>query len=254
MEHEDLVKQALAIRDFEQKILADPTIPGTFHTCLGQEWTAVCVMNALKKGDVIFSNHRGHGHYLAWTGDFDGLLAELKGKPNGCCGGIGGSQHLHAEGFYSNGIQGGMVPIAAGVAMGFKRRKQKNVVVCFIGDGTMGQGVVYETMNFIDAFKVPLIIVIEANAWAMYTQQQEFYPVIGNIADTFGMWHQFYDSYPNEWPRKIKANIQLSRVNQEPYIMEFWKNRLGPHSRGKETRSKEELERLWAEDWLEQQR
>ena len=69
------------------------------------------------------------------------------GKASGTCGGIGSSQHLHKENFYSNGIQGGIVPIATGMALAEKYMKNSKIVVVFIGDGTLGEGVVYESMN-----------------------------------------------------------------------------------------------------------
>ena len=67
--------------------------------------------------DVAFSNHRCHGHYLAFTDDVDGLLGEVMGRVTGVCGGKGGSQHLCNGNFYSNGVQGSIVPVATGMAL-----------------------------------------------------------------------------------------------------------------------------------------
>ena len=50
---------------------------------------------------MVVSNHRCHGHFLAYGGDPTALFAELMGKPGGVCGGVGGSQHLHWRNFYS---------------------------------------------------------------------------------------------------------------------------------------------------------
>src|SRR5947209_6634033 len=111
-----LAKQALLIRRTEERLLElfkDGKIFGTVHTCLGQEWTGVAVARALGAGDFIFSNHRCHGHYLARTDDPEGLIAEVMGKESGTSGGRGGSQHLCKNGFYSNGVQGGIAPVAA---------------------------------------------------------------------------------------------------------------------------------------------
>ena len=62
----------------------------------------------------------GHGHFLAYGGDARALFAELMGKASGVCGGRGGSQHLRWRNFYSNGIQGGIVPVATGMALAEK--------------------------------------------------------------------------------------------------------------------------------------
>ena len=91
----ELYRRAILIRKVEQRLLslfADGKLFGTVHTCIGQEFTGVAVAEALRPGDLIFSNHRCHGHFLARTGDTDGLIAELMGRQTGVCGGRGGSQ------------------------------------------------------------------------------------------------------------------------------------------------------------------
>src|SRR5258708_21218622 len=110
-----IIKEALRIRKVEEKFLelfSLGKLNGTVHTCVGQEFSAMAFAGQLKKKDFVFSNHRCHGHYLAFTGDTRGLLAELLGKASGTCGGIGSSQHLCLDNFFSNGIQGGIVPAA----------------------------------------------------------------------------------------------------------------------------------------------
>src|SRR5713226_6676472 len=123
----------LSIRLFEQSLLdlfATGALSGTTHTCIGQETTAVGVVSAIDRDrDVIFSNHRGHGHFLAYCGEIERLYLELMGKPGGVCGGRGGSQHLYSRHFYSNGVQGGIVPVATGMALAEKLKATGAVVV-----------------------------------------------------------------------------------------------------------------------------
>jgi len=88
------VKQALTIRLTEQRLLqlfGEGKLQGTVHTCIGQEFVAVAVGRALREDDVVFSNHRCHGHFLAYAGDMEGLIAEIMGKSTGICAGLGGS-------------------------------------------------------------------------------------------------------------------------------------------------------------------
>src|SRR5205085_2209516 len=117
---EELYALLVAIRTFEQSLLdmfGKGQLVGTTHTCLGQEATAVGVLSALdREKDIVFSNHRGHGHFLAYCGEIESLYLELMGKPAGVCAGRGGSQHLHYRNFYSNGVQGGIAPVATGMA------------------------------------------------------------------------------------------------------------------------------------------
>ncbi len=191
-----IIKQALTIRMVEEKFLelfSLGKLNGTVHTCVGQEFSAMAFAGQLEKGDFIFSNHRCHGHYIAFTDDVRGLLAELLGKASGTSGGIGSSQHLCRNNFYSNGIQGGIVPVAAGYALGNKLNKNGAIGVVFIGDGTLGEGVLYETMNIISKWNIPLLIVCENNFYAQSTPQS--INLAGSItarAEAFGIktWNQ----------------------------------------------------------------
>src|SRR5688572_24646054 len=109
----------LSIRRFEYAVLdllGRALIRGTTHTCPGQDHIPVAVESLLRRDDEVFSNHRGHGHYLARYDDPVGLLAELAGREGALCGGMGGSQHIRRAGFMSTGIQGQLVPVAVGTA------------------------------------------------------------------------------------------------------------------------------------------
>ena len=169
----DHYKKALLIRRTEDKFLDlfdQGKMNGTVHTCNGQEFSGIAFSSSLNKNDFIFSNHRCHGHYIAHTGDVSGLILELMGKKTGTCAGVGSSQHLYNDNFYSNGLQGGGVPVAAGMALSFKRKREKSIGVVFIGDGTLGEGVVYETLNLISLLDIPLLIVCENNQYAQSTK------------------------------------------------------------------------------------
>ena len=122
------IRLALLIRRTEEtllKLFSEGKLGGTIHTCCGQEFSGIAFSAGLRPGDFIFSNHRCHGHYIARTGDAQGLIAELMGKKSGTCSGIGSSQHLFKGNFFSNGVQGGIVPIAAGMALAAKKKKQE---------------------------------------------------------------------------------------------------------------------------------
>jgi TPP-dependent pyruvate/acetoin dehydrogenase alpha subunit len=165
--------QMTLIRQVEQTffdLYARGLLAGTVHTAIGQEATAAGVVGALDPArDVIFSSHRAHGHFLAFTDDVEGLVAELLGRRTGVAGGVGGTQHLHAPNFYSNGIQGGIVPNAAGAALAEKLGETGAIVAVFLGDGTLGEGVVYETMNLAALWSLPLLFVLEDNGYAQST-------------------------------------------------------------------------------------
>jgi len=252
---EKFYKQALLIRRTEDvflELFSQGKMNGTVHTCNGQEFSAIAFSDALQDGDFIYSNHRCHGHYLAHTNDVEGLIAELMGKNSGTCGGIGSSQHLCNENFYSNGIQGGIVPVAAGMAFAHKKNKSGKIGVVFIGDGTLGQGVVYETFNLVSLLSLPLLIVCEDNGYAQSTLKNN--NLAGDIlarASAFGI--KTYHS--NTWDTEqlfdnAEKSISYVRENCKPAFHLVDTYRLNHHSKSDDNRSESEVEEYVKKDPL----
>jgi pyruvate dehydrogenase E1 component alpha subunit len=167
-------KQMLLIRYCEEAFI-EPILAGTIrcpvHLCSGQEAIPVGVCHHLKTTDAVFGNHRSHGHYLAKTGDLQGLVSEVFCRQSGCCGGRGGSMHLYnpEKGFYGSApIVAGTVSLAAGAALAAKIRKSGGVAVSFFGDGAVGEGVIYESLNFAALQKLPVLFVCENNLYATH--------------------------------------------------------------------------------------
>ena len=89
----DLYRGMVRIRRFEETILEEfkrGVFAGTTHTSIGQEADAVGVISMLRPEDLIVTNHRCHGHFLADGGDMRSLFAEMMGRSTGVCGGRGG--------------------------------------------------------------------------------------------------------------------------------------------------------------------
>lgn len=249
------VRMAMLIRKCEERLLtlfSEGKLYGTVHTCIGQEWTGVAVCKALREVDAVFSNHRGHGHFLARTGDISGLLAEVMGRVTGVCGGMGGSQHLHARGFYSNGIQGGMVPICAGKALAAKLDGKDAVSVVFIGDGTLGEGALYEALNIASKWQLPMMVVLENNRYAQSTYQAQ--TLAGRPADrarAFDIEYRQGDTW--DWEGLIKTAgeaVEYVRSNQKPLFLEIQTYRLKAHSKGDDNRDPAEVKEFLAKDYV----
>jgi acetoin:2,6-dichlorophenolindophenol oxidoreductase subunit alpha len=242
------------IRRFEETLLelfAAGELSGTTHTCLGQEYVPVAVA-PLTRGDFILSNHRGHGHYLAHCGDAEGLLAEVLGREGAPCQGVGGSQHLSGDGFLSTGVQGQSVPVAVGVALHFKRTGQSRVAVAYIGDGTWGEGAVYEALNMAQLWQVPLLVVVENNGIAQSTPlRMHLAGSIEGRARAFGISYQRIETMDIEQIRRALApQVEQVRRARTPGVVEFNTVRLGPHSKGDDSRDSAELGILHERDWL----
>jgi len=244
------------IRTFEQSLLdlfAAGVLAGTTHTCLGQETVAVGVMSAIDRaGDIVFSNHRGHGHFLAYCGEAERLYLEIMGKPGGVCGGRGGSQHLYFDNFYSNGIQGGIVPVATGMALAEKQKNSGAVAVVFLGDGTLGEGVVYEAFNIAKLWTLPIVFVIEHNGYAQSTPAA--LQIAGEVAArprAFGIATEECRSTAVADIRGHAASaIDAARAGSGPQCLVCYTYRLGPHSKGDDTRAADELRAAWSRDPL----
>jgi acetoin:2,6-dichlorophenolindophenol oxidoreductase subunit alpha len=245
-----LYQQLYLIRKFETLVLdkfATGVFSGTTHTSLGQEANAVGVLSHLLDDDIVVSNHRCHGHFLAYGGDPQALFAELMGKPCGVCGGVGGSQHLHWRNFYSSGIQGGTIAMAAGMALAEKRAQSGAIVVDFMGDGTLGEGIVYECLNMIALWRLPIMIVLENNRIAQTTPDS--LAIAGSIRqrfEAFGIPAAELDSSDILEILPLASDlVEQVRAQCAPQALIITTARLGSHSKSDDTRTPEELNTLW---------
>ncbi len=245
----DLYRELYRIRRFEETVLDNfpkGVFFGTTHTYLGQEANAVGVLSHIQPGDPVFSNHRCHGHFLAYGGDPRALFAELMGKSTGVCGGRGGSQHLHWRDFYSNGVQGGIVPVATGMALAEKAKKTQAVTIVFIGDGTLGEGVVYEALNLASLWQLPILYVLEANNIAQTTPSA--LGVAGSMPARFSAFGipaaELDTSDVQEICPTAAALLAEARQQRTPQGLILHTCRFGPHSKGDDTRSSEEVGHL----------
>jgi acetoin:2,6-dichlorophenolindophenol oxidoreductase subunit alpha len=172
-------RQMLKIRLFEEEVnqlYLGAKMPGLAHLYIGQEAVAVGTCEALRRDDYITSTHRGHGHCLAKGASVDKMFAELLGKEAGYCRGKGGSMHIADQdtgNLGANAIVGGSAGIATGAAMSAKMRGTDQVAVCFFGEGALGQGLLYETMNMASLWKLPVIYICENNQYNEYTNYSE---------------------------------------------------------------------------------
>ena len=251
----EIIRQCLLIRRVEETFLemfSQGRLNGTVHTCVGQEMSAAAFAGALKPGDFIFSNHRCHGHFIARTGDVRGLIAELMGKAEGVCGGVGSSQHLCKGEFFSNGIQGGITPVAAGYALAHKLRGADHIGTVFIGDGTLGEGVVYETLNIISQWSIPLLVVCENNEYAQSTLRANVQA--GDIAaraQAFGVATFHSNTFdPEALLSAARESIDRVRREQRPVFHLVDTYRLNAHSKSDDDRDPAEIARFAKQDPL----
>ncbi len=169
----EMLRMMVRVRAFEEKLdelYQKRAMFGSTHSYRGQEAIAVGVCSALAQRDLIASYHRGTGHLIAKGADLYRLMCECMGRLDGYSKGRGGKMHMGdlSFGFIGNtGTVGATVPIATGAALAAKLRGSQEVVVSFLGEGAMNQGVVHEAMNFAGLWKLPVVFVCENNLYAM---------------------------------------------------------------------------------------
>ncbi len=245
----DYYRMLYLIRRFEETVIENfprGVFSGTTHVYIGQEANAAGVLAHLEPGDIVFSNHRCHGHFLAYGGDARSLFAELMGKKTGVCAGRGGSQHLHWKNFYSNGVQGGIAPVATGMALAEKRKGTQAISIVFLGDGTLGEGIVYESLNLAALWQAPVLFVVENNHIAQTTPIE--LALAGSIAARFEAFDipviERDTSDVREVASLAEGLLMEVRIKQAPRALVLHTRRFAPHSKGDDTRTSEEINHM----------
>jgi len=245
------------IRLFEERVdrlFEQGAIHGTAHLCIGQEACAVGAVSAARPTDPIVSNHRGHGHFLARSADPAALMCELLGKVSGPCMGRGGSQHVCARelAFYgTNGITGGGIPTATGLALSQKLDRTERVVLCFFGDGASNQGTFHESLNMAAIWHLPVVYVCENNLYAMSMPFNQSMKVarVADRAAAYGIRNACLDGMDVEAVREgVSEALERARAGEGPSLLEARCYRFCGHSKSDRLvyRSREE-EGRWRE-------
>ena len=248
-------RDMLLIRRFEEKagqLYGMGFIGGFCHLYIGQEAVVVGMQAAAEPGDTVITSYRDHGHMLACGMDAKGVMAELTGRKGGYSRGKGGSMHMFSreKGFYGgHGIVGGQVPLGTGLAFAHKYRGDGKVTMCYLGDGAINQGQVYESFNMAALWKLPVVYVVENNKYAMGTSVQrasagtELY----KRGTAYGIPGERVDGMDVMNVRKAgAAALAHAREGNGPFILEMMTYRYRGHSMSDPAkyRSKEEVAKM----------
>jgi len=213
-------------------------IHGACHTYVGQEAIAAAVGAHLRKEDVVFSTHRGHGHALAKGLAPRQLFAELFGRATGCSQGRGGSMHLFAPEvgmMGTSGIVGPCILQAAGAGYSFLLLKSDRVAVAFFGDGAVNNGAFHEGLNMAGIWKLPVLFVCENNQYA--TEVPFAYaaanPSVANRSASYGITGVNLDGNDALAVYKAAAEaVARARSGEGPTLLECRTYRTRPHAEG----------------------
>lgn len=227
------------------------------HLCVGQEASAVGVCSSLRRSDLVFSNHRGHGHYLAKGGDLNRMIAELFCRETGCSRGRGGSMHLvdlEAGLMGASSIVAGGVPLATGAALGLKMKKRDDIAVVFFGDAAAEEGAVYESMNIAVLWKLPVLFVCENNFFAVWSPlKHRTANEIRQRAACFGMPAEVHDGTDVEETYAAASRmVDYVRSGNGPAFIELRAYRWFGHSGGSEDSGADDRTAEDLESWKEE--
>lgn len=183
---EEVLRLAYLIRAFENEIdrqFKAGIITGTVHLSKGQEYIDAQIITYFDN-PLVFGNHRSHGQYIATTGDITGCYQQILQNR---------TQHLYyPDKFLSTGIQGGLCPVAVGNALAYKLKGIERQVLCFVGDGTLAQGVFWESVNFAALYNLNITFIIIDNGYSMSKTKSRIEAY--QIANLYNIHYSSFDS------------------------------------------------------------
>ena len=255
----EMYRNMLLQRRFEERaaqMYGRQKIAGFLHLYIGQEAVSTGAVAAINVGqDSIITAYRDHGLGLALGMTPNECMAELFGKVTGSSKGKGGSMHYFKKdlNFYGgHGIVGGHIAVGVGLAFAHKYKEDGGCNLTFFGDGAVGQGSFHEAANLASLYKLPSILVIENNQYAMGTAihrafaQPEFHK--------YGISYDMPSAVANGMDvftvlKAMSDHVAMARENQ-PSLLEVRTYRYRGHSMSDPAnyRTKDELEEKKEED------
>lgn len=229
-------------------------VHGLIHLSVGQEGVAAAVCGQLRDDDAVYSGHRAHGHALAKGAPLPAVLAELMGRVDGLCKGLGGSMHLvdveHGL-LGATGVVGGNIPMALGSALAARMRGSDAVAVVFFGDGAVQAGQFNESINIATLWKLPVVFVCENNGFAEFSPRSS-HTNVERVSDVVA---------PYDLPRETVDGNELAsvwtvfgrmlaavRAGEGPALLECLTHRLRGHYEGDPDRYREAVSKA---EWQE---
>jgi TPP-dependent pyruvate/acetoin dehydrogenase alpha subunit len=233
----EALESMLLIRGFEEKSaeLQATGRSGSMCTSVGQEASAVGVMRALGKEDLILTNHRSAGHLLARGADPGRLFAEIMGKATGYCKGKSGSLHISVKELgvvLTSTIVGGELSLATGVGLSLSMSGTDAIAVVFFGDGAATEGIFHEAMNLAAVWDLPVLFVCENNQWQAYVHRKETMLAdhVSDFAKAYRVASRTVDGNDvQEVNDAAQFAVDYVRKHRKPYLLETYTYRLRGH-------------------------
>ncbi|HTU88258.1 MAG TPA: thiamine pyrophosphate-dependent dehydrogenase E1 component subunit alpha [Solirubrobacteraceae bacterium] len=253
----ELLRAMWRIRLFEERVAQlkrTLVVHGLIHLSIGGEGVAAAVCGQLRDDDAVYSGHRAHGHAIAKGAPVDRVMAELMGRVDGLCQGVGGSMHLvdKKHGFMgATGVVGGNLPLALGTALAHHLQSRDQVSVVFFGDGAVQAGHFNETVNLAALWRLPLIFVCENNGFAEFTSREEHSTIerVSDVVAPYGFERETVSG--SDVPAVYEAFgrfLREARKGEGPFLLECLTYRRRGHYEGDQQKYRDAAaEQEWAQ-------
>ncbi len=235
----DLWRLMQRIRRFDervQELFLDGVIKGTAHSCVGQEAIAAGACPVLDARDFIITHHRGHGHCIAKGAELPRMMAELMGRIDGYCRGLGGSMHvadLSRNILGANGIVGAGIGLGTGAALAARLRKDSSAGIAFFGDGAANEGIFHEALNLASLWKLPIVYLCENNQYGLSTSTAES-TAIAHLSERAAAYSMPGETIDGNDVLAVKSAVERAlaraRGGEGPTLIEAITYRWGDHS------------------------
>jgi acetoin:2,6-dichlorophenolindophenol oxidoreductase subunit alpha len=236
LRYERMVETRL-LEDKVIEIFAEGLIPGTTHTCQGQEAVCMGIAVATRPSDIVVCTYRGHGIALALGVLPESVMGEIMGRQIGCMGGLGGSMHLSDTSvglLPTSAIIGAGIPMATGAALTAQVLGNDTVAVSVFGDGTTNIGAFHEGLNLASIWKLPVVFVCENNQYGEYSRIDRTTPVsdLAVRAMSYNMPSEIVDGQDVDAVEAAMVRaVTWAREGNGPSLIEAKTYRYAGHSR-----------------------
>jgi len=190
MEVKDLINFENDVADaFNQGRIRAP-----IHLYSNNEKFLIKFFKKIRKNDWVFCSWRSH--YQCLLKGVPPRIVEkeiLNGKSISLC--------FPEYNIYSSAIVGGVIPIATGVALSNKLKKNKSKVFCFVGEMTAETGIMHECLKFSINKKLPIHFIVEDNGKSVCTDTRKVWSkkrlTFDGIKNKFVSYYKYKLKYPH---------------------------------------------------------
>lgn len=187
---DDLIK----FEDKVAKAFNAGEIKAPVHLYSGNEKQMIQVFQEIEPEDWVLCSWRSHYQCLLKGVNEEELMKEiLEGRSISLC--------FPEHRIFSSGIVGGILPIATGIALSIKLKKEENNVYCFLGDMTAETGIAHECIKYCRNHELPIKFIIEDNAVSVCTDTRLTWGTdiltYEDLNDPMIIYYKYRSKYPH---------------------------------------------------------